>query len=89
MYHYLYFKQLVALENIVITKKITTQVSKANHGWKKKVIQFKYMVAHKILPFGVNLIISLHNFIMFLCDKNFNNLTRLSFIKGTKFSIHC
>lgn len=27
------FKQLVALENIVIQERITTQVSKANHGW--------------------------------------------------------
>lgn len=68
-------------------KKITTQVSKANHGWNLK--KKKFMAANKTLPFGVKLIISLHNFIMFLFDNNFNNLTRLSFIKGTKFSIHC
>lgn len=52
-------KQLVPLENIVIKKRITTQVSKANYGWNfKKIIQYKYMVAN-------HLIISLHNFIIF------------------------
>lgn len=29
-------KQLVPLENIVIKKRITTQVSKANYGWNFK-----------------------------------------------------
>lgn len=42
-------KQLVPLENIVIKKRITTQVSKANYGWNfKKIIQYKYMVANHL-----------------------------------------